>query len=94
MCGIWQKRGLLYKLSLDRGKHNNWDSLPLHVGTYPGISKNPYPAPQLQHKLVTNHRQEVEPSYFQTKACDSREKQWRDVDTQKLQWVSEKNSAS
>jgi len=39
MCEIWQKRGLVHKVSSDTEKCNYWDSLSLHVGAYLGISK-------------------------------------------------------
>lgn len=53
--------------------------MPLHVGAYLGISKNTHAAPEMQHKPLTNHRQELEPSDLETKAHDLREKQQGDV---------------
>lgn len=90
MCGIWQKGGLIYKVNSDTEKCNYWDSLPLHVGAYLGISKN-HTASEPQHKLVTKHIQELEPIDLETKVCDPERETTRrhEGDTQKSQWISE-----
>lgn len=61
--------------------------MPLHIEVYLGISENTHPAPELQCKLVTNYRHELEPSDLETKACDpERETAKRhEADTQKSQ---------
>ena len=90
MCEIWQKRGLVHKVSSNTEKCNYWDSLPLHVADYLGISKT-HTSIWTTSKPVTKHVQELEPIDVETKVCDSEKETARrhEGDAQKSQWISE-----